>query len=153
MQHNVLLKLISFINNKLWNNLSSATKQNPSLSNLKRILQTKNTIPKYYYFGHRRVQILHTRLRLKCSTLKHHLSCRNIVKNLLCTCRKPETNEHYLLECPLITNARRLHLNTLLFHTDVNILLYGDTNLSSANNETIFKAVHKFISASKRFQT
>lgn len=50
-------------------------------------------------------------------------------------------------------NAIMLHLDTTPFTTDVNILLYGDTNLSSANNETIFKAVHKFISASKRFQT
>lgn len=47
-------------------------------------------------------------------------------------------------------NAIMLHLDTTTFTT---ILLYGDTNLSSANNETIFKAVHKFISASKRFQT
>lgn len=35
-----------------------------------------------------------------------------------------------------------LHLVTIPFHTDVNILLYGDTNLSSVN-KTIFKAVHK----------
>lgn len=110
-------------------------------------------MPNYYYFGHRRDKILYTRLRLKCSTLKNHLFCRNIVNNPLCTCSKPETNEHYLLECPLYTNARMLHLDTIPFQTDVYILLYGDTNLSSANNETIFKAVHKFISASKRFQT
>lgn len=51
---------------------------------------------------------------IKCSTLKHHLFCRNIVNNPLCTCGKPKTNEHYLFSNgALYTNARFTQCNNV----------------------------------------
>ena len=53
-----------------WNNLSIETRQLNSLKSFKWFLKKdKSSVPKYYYFGKRKAQILHTRLRTGCSSL------------------------------------------------------------------------------------
>jgi hypothetical protein len=49
----------------------------------------------YFDFGSRKEQIIFTRLRPKCSSLKDHL-LKNIIDSGLCTCEK----NLYLLQCP-----------------------------------------------------
>ena len=48
---------------------------------------------------------------------------------------------------------RREMFDTLDRISDVTevLLLFGDTSLSNEDNETIFRAVHKFIHQTKRF--
>ena len=54
-----------------WNNLQIETRQCDSLNSFKRVLnKDKQYAPKYYYFGKRKAQVLHTRLRTGCSSLK-----------------------------------------------------------------------------------
>ena len=57
-----------------WNDLPLDNKVSASVSSLKRRLKERNRIvPKFYYVGNRKLQILHTRLRTKCSSLNQDL--------------------------------------------------------------------------------
>ena len=62
----------SFLQSTLrqWNNLSIETRQLNSLNSFKCFLkEDKRTVPKYNFYGVRNAQILHTRLRMGCSSL------------------------------------------------------------------------------------
>lgn len=82
------------------------------------------------------------RLRLECSSLDAHLYPRNIVNRPDCTCGGTETTQHFLFDCPIYTNQRRLYLNTLPRNINSETLLLGNNNLSYLDNFTIFNAVH-----------
>ena len=58
-----------------------------------------------------------------------------------------EDTEHYLLNCNLFQNLREELLNTVTSYCQptVNVLLYGEANLSEWENKTIFCAVQEFI--------
>ena len=58
---------------------------------------------KRFTVGQRQGQILHARLRLKCSNLKQDLVNNHLEEDPTCpNCRNVnETVEHYLLHCPL----------------------------------------------------
>ena len=57
-----------------WNNLPVAVKESDSVNSFKRFLnQNKTPVPKYYYTGSRKAQILHTRLKTNCSSLNMDL--------------------------------------------------------------------------------
>lgn len=138
---------------KLWNDLPICVQENPSVSNLKRVLNSNCCkTPRHFLFGKRTEQILHTRLRLNCSTLNSHLSKKHIIDNPNCACGQIETTIHFLLECPLYTDARKKFIDPLRPVT-LNILLFGDPDRNYSYNTNIFKHVHHFISATKRFVT
>ena len=55
-----------------WNTLSENDKYVDSIDSFKRqISRNKTAVPKYFYTGSRKLQILHTRLRTGCSSLNH----------------------------------------------------------------------------------
>lgn len=81
-------------------------------------------------------------ITLECSSLDAHLYPRNIVNRPDCTCGGTETTQHFLFDCPIYTNQRRLYLNTLPRNTNSETLLLGNNNLSYLDNFTIFNAVH-----------
>ncbi len=63
-----------------WNNLSDNEKNAPSLATFKAMLSKTDAKPPIFYnIGSRQGQILHTRLRLSCSSLNHDLHRRSIV--------------------------------------------------------------------------
>ena len=137
----------------LWNNLPNEIKTNPSISNLKRFLnKDKHVVPQYYNQGTRNEQILHARLRMGCSTLKQHLYGKNFAENPYCCCGEIESTEHFLLKCPQYTHLRNAYIQNLPLDVTLNLLLYGNKDLSLDINKEIFKAVQCFIVKSKRFQ-
>ena len=140
---------------RAWNNLPVETKQSASLQCFKNSLKknTETQVPKHYYFGSRRAQILHTRLRTNCSSLNLHLFLKNITESPLCRCGSIENTEHFFLYCryhqaqpdELISVIRPYHVPT------TNLFLYGDDNLSEHTNKLIFESVQTFIIGTKRF--
>lgn len=138
---------------RLWNTLPNEIQNNPSLNNFKKYLNRSNiNIPDYYNFGSRKGQILHSQLRLESSALKLYMFRRNLCPSPLCTCGSIESNDHYLLYCPNYNVIRSETINKLRDSTNVNILLFGSSNLSVNDNKYIFYMVQKFIIDSKRFQ-
>lgn len=136
-----------------WNNLPLNIRNLPTLSMFKNYLsRDKKTTPKYFYFGDRKLQILHTRLRTKCSSLNYHLFLKNISPSPLCECGQMETNFHYFFECNRFRTCREKLLGNLNnFDITLNTLLFGNPDISDTDNANIFKHVHTFISESKRF--
>lgn len=66
----------SFLPNtiRLWNTIPSNVQNNHSIRSFKKYLNKNNiTIPEYYHIGSRIGQILHSQLRLECSTLNLYL--------------------------------------------------------------------------------
>ena len=82
------------------NSLPDHIKVCPSIKTFKQYLKKDNPIvPKYYYLGSRKLQILHTRLRLGCSSLNADLFRNHVSDSDRCRCGLPETADHFLLSC------------------------------------------------------
>ena len=92
--------------------------------------RNRTTIPKYYYVGDRKVQVLHTRLKTKCSSLNYDLFLKNIVESPLCKCGSTENAQHYFFHCPRYTDIRRNLINSLsqLCTISFDILMYGNNS-------------------------
>ena len=140
---------------RLWNDLPSDIRNNASINSFKTYLN-RNTLPAnpLFFYGDRKSQILHTRLRLKCSSLNNHLFLKNIVDSPNCVCGENETNHHYLFECPLYNHIRLTlfdKLRQIPSSVCLQTLLFGDHSQSLSDNKRVFEAVHSFIIASKRF--
>lgn len=70
-----------------WNSLPESTRASRSLHCFKHNLRSNSLKPRSYYsVGSRIGQLLHTRLRLNCSSLNHDLFRKSIIENPLCSC-------------------------------------------------------------------
>ena len=137
-----------------WNLLPENAKTSTSVGAFRNCVQSRAIKPpNYFYIGKRLGQIYHSRLRMQCSSLNHHLFVKNIVDSPLCLCGAIETTAHYLLHCPRFHIMREQHfynINIIHFLSE-EILLHGSTDFSYEQNIEIFLAVQTFILSSKRF--
>ena len=104
-----------------------------------------------YNVGSRKGQILHTRLRLGCSSLNYDLYRRNITDSPLCACKQVESVSHFLLYCPQYNGQRHMFLHNLPCAPIVNNVLYGDETLSFEQNKRHILCVHSLILSTNRF--
>ena len=123
-----------------WNDLPCSDRILDTVDDFKRQLRQGIVIvPKYFYVGNRSMQILHTRLRIGCSSLNYDLYSKNIIEFPLCNCRcgDIENADH------LYRNHRQVFMDTLSQHGNItlNIILNGDLNLPNEANIAIFEAV------------
>ena len=157
-------RTVSYINSFLpstireWNSLDESVRNSPSLNSFKFQINRNSetyTYPRYFDVIHttRVGQIYHARLRLECSSLKHHLFNKNIVADPLCSCGAVETTSHYLLTCDNYRNLRIRYLYTIPPPLSVPKLLFGIQEASFNENSFIFKQVQLYILATKRFET
>ena len=101
----------------MWNSLLEDTKQSPSIFSFKfRLNRDTNKTPKYYNTGTRMGQILHTHIRLECSSLNAHLYRKNIVPELTCQCGGFESSYHFFFVCPIFVDARSRYLPASLIN-------------------------------------
>ena len=139
---------------KKWNSLDENVKSIGSIHDFKRELKKDDTkTPSYYYTGDRYAQTLHSRLRMNCSPLKNDLYEMHIIDTKTCECgHHTEDAEHYLLHCPLYTEARRdlLSLDPRI-NLDTHNILFGDNTQSISLNKLLFTKVSKYIRDTKRF--
>ena len=139
---------------ELWNNIPDNMKRCNSLSVFKRNLREHDcVVPSYFYFGNRKEQIIHCRLRLGISDLNNDLVTRHLLNDPRCVCGfESETAEHYLLTCPIYNAIRTDTLSNLPQDClNCDILLRGGRDFSFEANIKIFETVHLFISGSSRF--
>ena len=127
-----------------WNLQPDNIRLSPSIQALKYSLKSNiSSKPFYYYTGSRLGQILHSSLRMQCSSLNQHLYRKNIVDSPNCICGLTESTTHYLFHCPRYTAQRQMYINSINVPINVTteILLFG----------SLFLAVQKFVIRSKRF--
>ena len=139
---------------RAWNEVPEEAKQSDSVNAFKRFLnKDKSHIPKHFYVGKRKAQILHTRLRTNCSSLNLDLFMRNISDSPICKCGSVENAQHFFFHCRNYHVPRAQLLNTISQYQipSLSLLLYGNDSFSLETNTVIFETVHKFILDSKRF--
>ena len=137
-----------------WNNLSLDVRNSDSIIIFKRKLNSDiKSIPRYFYAGNRRAQVLHTRLRTKCSSLNNDLFQKRINDSHLCLCGNVENTDHYFFHCRFYHAQRTELIHEISQHTPVTlqILLSGNPLLSLHTNTLILETVHKYITDTKRF--
>ena len=137
------------------NELPHTTRNEPSISAFKRSLNsTRISIPCFYLDGKRIGQIYHSRLRMDCSSLYHHLFSKNIIGSPHCVCGWPETIKHFLFDCNRFNNLRQEMMQSIpqLCEPTLNALLYGVTDLFDEINRQLFIIIHEYILRTKRFQ-
>lgn len=141
---------------RLWNNLSEDKRNLPTISSFKSaITQSSEPCPDYFYFGHRKYNILHTRLRNRASSLNYDLFRCNLVNDPSCSCGNAcEPSFHFFIECPRYTLLRNNLFSAIenVCQVSLAVILCGNFNLSNEENHVICEAVHHFIRDSKRFQ-
>ena len=141
-----------------WNELDITTKSCLTLESFKRALQPeKEPKREILYYGSRWASIHHSRIRIGCSKLGHHL-CNNlhVIPSPRCQCGHDcEDPSHFFFDCPLFDEHRVPMLNKILLITegpiDIDLLLNGDNTLDYNENKRIFDSVHQFLKATKQF--
>ena len=139
---------------RIWNTLPQHIQETTSISLFKKYLNRNDAaVPVYYYYGMRKYQAIHCRLRHNMSNLNQDLFSRHLTESPACACgNSRESAQHYLLTCSLYTDARATTILTLEPNTrSPHTLLFGNENLTLETNYKIFGLVHAFIQASKRF--
>ncbi|MCG8047724.1 MAG: reverse transcriptase domain-containing protein [Candidatus Thiodiazotropha endolucinida] len=137
-----------------WNRFPTEGKQCTSVNSFKYFLKKdKQTAPIYFYYGNRKAQVLHTRLRTNCSSLNLDLFLKNITDSPMCLCGSIENAQHFFFHCRFFQEPRDILLNAVsLHHTPtLKLLLYGEPALSRNSNENIFRHVHDYILNTRRF--
>ena len=142
---------------KLWNELDLETRTAPTFLQFKaHIKSVTNQAENHITFGDRKLNIILTRIRHRCSSLRGDLSSVNIIPNSNCDCGAPsESAEHYFFECPLYTEARDRLFQSLNLGTDINInfqlLTLGCQHFDNETNRSILLSVLRFLKDSHRF--
>jgi len=144
---------------KLWNRLDKSDRNLDTLTKFKKAIrkeQSDNTkrIPKHFYYGSRKLNIILTQLHNSYSFLNYYLSKVNIVNDAACSCGAPrEDVYHYFCTCPNYTEIRLPMMNKLNWvqTIDINLLTCGSDVLIYEENINIIKPVFNFIKSSERF--
>ena len=121
-----------------WNSLADDTKNAESLTAFKYRLNMDKPCPRrLYFFGERKIQVIHARLCNRCSSLNEHLYLKKLVESPLCRCGAVESTEHFFLECPFY-NSQRISLSfsvNAITNLTLQTILYGDENLNLFDNQ------------------
>ena len=139
----------------LWNLLPDDAKSLSSISAFKRYLNNNDpVVPTYFYLGDRMPQVIHCKLRLNMSDLQSDMFNRHLSEYKNCNCGNINENaSHYLLECPLYHESRKVTIfNLPPMSRKCKILLNGHPDFSLAFNEYIILSVQEFITLSGRFE-
>jgi hypothetical protein len=109
--------------------------------------------PFYYYTGSRLGQILHSRIRMQCSSLNQHLYRKNIVNSPNWICGLTKSTIHYLFHCLRYTAQRQVYINSINvpINLTTEILLFESPKLAPNQNVELFLAVQRIVICSKRF--
>ena len=90
-----------------------------------------------------------------CSLLNSHVSLlMHLTDDPSCICGSAvESPTHYFFECPLYAGPREELIDSVSAYTDcnINVLLFGNKNLTLNQNKKIFQSVHKYMNDTHRF--
>ena len=144
---------------RLWNSLEDDLKNLSTLQTFKKHMTSSfnnSCVPSHFTIGNRYISILHARLRNNCSNLNNDLFRNHLRDNPLCDlCGMLEDAIHYFFHCRKFTMERQVFNDTVRVFQPLSIdmILCGNFNLNMENNVVLFRAVHRYIHATKRFKT
>ena len=144
---------------RLWNSLEDDLKNLSTLQTFKKhIISSFNNscVPSHFTIGNRYISVLHAQLRNNCSNLNNDLFRNNLRDNPLCDlCGMIEDAIHYFFHCRKFTMERQVFNDTVRVFQPLSIdmILCGNFNLNMENNVVLFRAVHRYIHATRLFKT
>ena len=142
---------------RLWNSLEDKFKNISTLPSFKKHIISKLNIehvPPFFSMGNSYMSVLHARLRHNCSGLNSDFFRNHNSNNPLCDlCNVAEDAYHYFFQCWKYSVERQVFNDTVIgFHPlNINVILYGNENWNTEANTVLFRAIHRYIHASKRF--
>jgi hypothetical protein len=144
---------------KLWNRLDQSDRNLDTLTKFKKAIRKKQSdntkrIPKHFYYGPRKLNIILTQLRNSYSFLNYDLSKVNIVNDASRSCgASREDVYHYCFTCSNYTEIRLTIMNNLNWvqTIDLYLLTCGTDVLTYEENINVLKHVFNFIKSSESF--
>ena len=138
-----------------WNILPIEIRQINETESFKRAITKSNPSPNLlFYYGKRKFNVIHSRMRMGCSKLNSHLFQHHVIDSSACSCGNPHEDPfHYFLECPRYTVLRDIMINAISAITPCTIrtILYGCESCSLEENKSVFDHVHCYMESSNRF--
>ena len=104
--------------------------------------------------GNRYSSVIHAQLRNNCSSLKNGLFRNHVRDNPLCEwCVVMEDATHFFFYCIKYIGEGQVFNDTVREFPPltINLILFGSENLNIETNMVLFRAIHRYIRASKRF--
>ena len=104
--------------------------------------------------GYRYSSIIHARLRNKCNSLNNDLFRNHVRHNPLCEwCGVMEDATQFFFHCIKYIGERQVFNDTVTEFQPltINLILFGRENWNIETNMVLFRAIHRYIHASKRF--
>ena len=132
-------------------------RQSDSFTAIHKLCTVNNNDRNPYMYGiNRRLNLIHSQLRMNSSNLNEHLYGLHVINSPLCSVcvNKIENCYHYFFVCPLFNRQRRQlfsKLLELLPSIELDVLLLGRNNLSDEINKEILIHVEKYLLDSKHF--
>ena len=143
--------------NSLNNTIRNVETLSKFKSELQKINETENhAVPKHYFYGPRKLNIILTQLRSSASFINYDLFRVGIVSDQSCRCGAAFENlKHFFLDCPIYLQARttlidNISMDTTYYALDIKFLTWGNVNLTCEQNCVIFKYVFDYIKCSTR---
>ena len=139
----------------MWNSSPDSVKSLPTFSKFKKAIQpVQIPVASFYNIGDRKTNIIHTKLRHRCSGLNADLYRVNLKNDPRCVCGHLfEDAIHFFLECPLYQHDRTSLFNYFnnIVPISIEYILFGCNVISEELNTLLFKSVQKFIQQTCRF--
>ena len=140
---------------RLWNELYIDIRRSSTQNEFKSKLRKQiNKVNDFLSVGDRKYNIILTRIRHNCSSLKADLHRVNIVPNPICDCGIDIENAgHYFFFCTQYNDQRDnlfSALNFILF-VNLDLLLNGSSDFDHELNKRAILAVIKYIKDTRRF--
>jgi len=138
-----------------WNQLLLEVRSAPTISLFSRQLSIRPINFDPLYFSNRFASITYIKMKHCCSSLNAHLAYYKLCVSPICPCRlAPETNQHFLFECPFYDTEREQLVDDLA-ELDVpdfsDRTLFHYTDLNSHQIKGLHIAIQRYIIHSKRF--
>ena len=140
-----------------WNSLDEELRNSSTLASFKyqlKNLQNNSKVPHYHIVGNRYLSVLHARIQNNCINLSSDLFMNHLSPSSMCRCSDESGEaEHFFFRCSNYNyDSVTLFQSTRNYHPlNINILMFGDENLTDENNINIFTAVQTFIKDTRRF--
>ena len=104
--------------------------------------------------GNRYSSVIHAWLRNDCISLNNDLFRNYVRDNPLCEwCGVMEDATHFFFHCIKYIDERQVSNDTAreFQPLTINLILFGSENSNFKTNMVLFRAIHRYIHASKRF--
>ena len=142
---------------KLWNTLADDLKDSSSLLTFKKYIISNFNISRdlpYYVMGNRYSSVIHARLRNNCSTLINDLFRNHVRDNPLCEwCGVMEDATNFFFHSNKYIGERQAFNGTVREFQPLTIflILFESENWNIETYMVLFRAIHRYTHASKRF--